>query len=258
MQMVLLPALLASALLLVVAGVAMLVIRFRGQAIPTWLIRLAVVVLALQSGTGGIVFIRTPLMLISIALQTAVIAWFLWRGGRRTTTGLLLIGTGLLGALWWGYYVLEDLLDPLSLYETVLWLWWAPSVILVVAGAALLPLSDRVVQKPIFPVAPSLKRDPMPVATAITREMSFGPLPLPTIVADGVAVGPRALARRLDRGSGGLHRHRRRALLLRHRPSPAWGLGGHGAHRQPRDEALAANDRDVSSDHAGEDARLAP
>jgi hypothetical protein len=188
MQIVLLTSLVGSALLFIVAGVAMLVLRFRGQPIPTWLIRLAVAVLALQSGSGGIFFIRTPVMLVSIVAQTAVIAWFLWRGGRRTTTGVLLIGTGLLGALWWGYYLLEDLIDPLSLYETVLWLWWAPSVLLVIAGAAMLPLGDRKVEKPIFPVAPSLKRDPMPIATAIARESSIGPLPLPTLVADGAAL----------------------------------------------------------------------
>lgn len=188
MQIVLLTATVASALLLILASVAMVVIRFRGQAIPTWLIRLAVVVLALQSGSAGIVFIRTPVMLVSIVLQTAVIAWFLWRGGRRTTTGVLLIGTGLFGALWWGYYVLEDLIDPLSLYEAVLWLWWAPSLLLVIAGVAMLPLGDRKIEKPIFPVAPSLKRDPVPIATAIARESSIGPLPLPTIVADGAAL----------------------------------------------------------------------
>ena len=188
MQIWLLSALLASVVVLIVGLLAMLLLRFRGRPIPTWLIRLVVVVLALQSGLGGIVCIRTPFVLASIALQTAVIVWFLWRAGRRTTTGILLIGTGALGALWWGQFLARDLLDPVSLYEPVLWLWWAPSAILLVVGAALIPLGDRTVDRPLFPQASSLSRDPMPLGTAITRELSIGPIPVATVVADGLAL----------------------------------------------------------------------
>ena len=188
LQTLLWPALFLSGALLLVAVVAMLVLRFRGRTLPTWLIRATVLLFALQAGVGGIIFIRTPLMLISLAFQAAIVVWLLWRAGRRTTTGILLIATGMIGAGWWGYFLLRDLLDPFDLYETVLWLWWAPSAILVVAGAILLPLGDRAVGKPMFPQAPSLKRDPMPIGSAIQRESAIGPLPVPTIVADGSAI----------------------------------------------------------------------
>jgi hypothetical protein len=188
LQTLLWPALFLSGALLLVAVVAMLVLRFRGRTLPTWLIRATVLLFALQAGVGGIIFIRTPLMLISLAFQAAIVVWLLWRAGRRATTGILLIGTGMIGAGWWGYFLLRDLLDPFDLYEAVLWLWWAPSAILVVAGAILLPLGDRAVGKPMFPQAPSLKRDPMPIGSAIQRESAIGPLPVPTIVADGSAI----------------------------------------------------------------------
>jgi len=188
LQALLWPTLFVSAALVLVAAVAMLILRFRGRTLPTWLIRSTVLLLALQSGVGGIIFIRTPPMLISIAGQTAVVVWLLWRAGRLTTTGILLIATGAFGAVWWGYFLLRDLLDPSDLYEAVLLLWWAPSAILVVAGAILLPLSDRIVEKPMFPQAPSLKRDPMPIGSALQRESAIGPLPVPVIVADGSAM----------------------------------------------------------------------
>jgi hypothetical protein len=62
-----------------------------------------------------------------------------------------------------------------------------------VAGAVLLPLGDRNVSRPVFPQAPSLKRDPMPVATALARELSIGPIPVPMLVADGLATVAAAI-----------------------------------------------------------------
>jgi hypothetical protein len=188
LQTLLWPALFLSGALLLVAVVAMLVLRFRGRTLPSWFIRSTVLLFALQAGVGGIIFIRTPPMLISLAVQAVIVVWLLWRSGRRTTTGILLIATGVFGAAWWGYFLFRDLLDPFDVYEAVLWLWWAPSAILVVAGAILLPLGDRAVEQPMFPQAPSLKREPMPIGSAIQRESAIGPLPVPVIVADGAAI----------------------------------------------------------------------
>ena len=188
LQSLLWPALFLSAALLLVAVAAMLFLRFRGRILPTWLIRSTVLLFALQAGVGGIIFIRTPPMLVSLAVQAAVVVWLLWRSGRRTTTGILVMATGAFGAGWWGYFLLRDLLDPSDLYEAVLWLWWAPSAIFVVAGAFLLPLGDRAIENPAFPQAPSLKRDPMPIGSAIQRETAIGPMPVPIVVADGLAI----------------------------------------------------------------------
>jgi hypothetical protein len=183
-----------SIVALVGAVVAMVALRMRGRSVPTWLIRCSVTLLGLQSGLAGIVFIRQPVMLVSITLQTAVLLWFLWRSGRRATSGLLLLTTGLLGFLWWGYFLVQDLVTAADLYEPVLWAWWAPSALAAAAGVVLLTLGDKPADRPMMPKPEGMARDPMVIANAIAREASFGPIPLAGLLADGtgllvVAVG---------------------------------------------------------------------
>ena len=188
MQIVLLIGLLASILVIFLTIPAMLVLRYRGRRIPGWLIRLTATAFGLQAGLGGIVFIRQPICLGSLALLTVFNLWFLVGSGRRATGGLLLLIAGLAGALWWGFFLVQDLADPADLYEDLLWLWWAPSAALVVAGAILLRMGDHPVERRIFPQMPSLRRDPMALGNAITREMSIGPIPLPGLLADATAL----------------------------------------------------------------------
>lgn len=80
----------------------MLILRFRSRRIPTWLGMLWVVTLGLQSSALAILFVREPLSLAADAVGVVILAWFLVRAGRWRTTGVLLIASGLLGALWWG------------------------------------------------------------------------------------------------------------------------------------------------------------
>ena len=188
MQIVLLIGLLASILVIFLTIPAMLVLRYRGRRIPGWLIRLTATAFGLQAGLGGIVFIRQPICLGSLAVLTVFNLWFLVGSGRRATGGLLLLIAGLAGALWWGFFLVQDLADPADLYEDLLWLWWAPSAALVVAGAILLRMGDHPVERRIFPQMPSLRRDPMALGNAITREMSIGPIPLPGLLADATAL----------------------------------------------------------------------
>jgi hypothetical protein len=177
-----------SIVALVAAVIAMVSLRMRGRGVPTWLIRGSVTILGLQSGLAGIVFIRQPVMLVSITLQTAVLLWFLWRAGRRATSGLLLLTTGLLGFLWWGYFLVQDLVTAADLYEPVLWAWWAPSALAAAAGVALLTLGDSPTDRPLMPKPEGMARDPMVIANAIAREASFGPIPLAGLLADGAGL----------------------------------------------------------------------
>jgi hypothetical protein len=73
---------------------------------------------------------------------------------------LLLTALGLPTALWWGYFLIEDALQPLVSYDAVLWLWWAPEVALMVAGALLIARGDRIVAPPTLfgPVADRVLR----------------------------------------------------------------------------------------------------
>ena len=172
----------------VVSLAAMLVLRYRGRRVPAWLARLTVVAMGLQSGLLAIIFIRQPILLGMLALQLAVEAGFIWRAGWRKATALLLLAAGLPGALWWGFFLAQDALDPADLYLPDLWLWWAPSAAVALVGAGMLRMSDRAVQKPIFPQPVTLQRDPLALATAMSREASIGPFPVAGVIADGVAL----------------------------------------------------------------------
>jgi hypothetical protein len=102
---------------------------------------------------------------------------------------LLLTALGLPTALWWGYFLIEDALQPLVSYDAVLWVWWAPEVALMVAGALLIARGDRIVAPPtLFVKAATQVREPAAVGSAIMRAMSIGPFPIQILVGVGVGL----------------------------------------------------------------------
>jgi hypothetical protein len=187
MQLLFPISILVTVLALVGSLATMLVLRFRGRSIPPWLVRCAVAALGLQSGLTAILFVRQPTIFGALAVQLGVAIWFLWRAAGKTSTGMLLLLTALPGALWWGFFLVQDAIDPADLYLPNLWLWFAPSAVLLVVGGFLVRLGDLHVEGPVFPQAASLRRDPMPLANALARESSIGPLPLASLVSDGMA-----------------------------------------------------------------------
>lgn len=182
---------LATVLLLLGAiglGVYMVVLRYRGRPVPAGVVRLAAGLLGTGQGVAFIWFIEEPATLVPLIVFTALPAYWLLRSGKRVAAGLLIATLGLAGGLWWGFFVVQDLLDPLDLYEPVLWLWWAPEVALIVVGTLVASRGDhKVPPVDLIKRTPAHVRDPIALASAFSRELAVGPIPIQALVAFAVA-----------------------------------------------------------------------
>lgn len=188
--------------LLAVLAYAM-VRRYRGRPIPRWAAWAASLLVGLSLSPMLILFGDRPAWVVAISAPVAWIAWQMARRGRRRLAGLTLLGLGLPAAIWWGRFVIEDLLDPASLYQPVLLLWWLPGLVAVIGAAALLLIGDGpVTDPPVIRRPPNVARDPMALANALNRAIQFGPYPFPTIVAESIAFVVIAVAVSLATAAG--------------------------------------------------------
>lgn len=163
-------------------------LRYRGRPVPAGMLRLAAALLGAGQGVAFIFFIEDPFTLVPIIVIPALSTYWLVRGGRRVAAGLLLATLGLAGALWWGFFLFQDLLDPLDLYEPILWLWWAPEVVLLIIGALIARGGDRSVPATeLIKRTPAHVRDPIALANAFQRELAVGPIQIQALIAFGVA-----------------------------------------------------------------------
>jgi hypothetical protein len=176
-------AILGVAAVLIYAGV----LRYRGRAIPRGLVRLGAGLEGASSAIGFL-FFADPGFVALFLVVPAYVVYRLVKGGHRIAAGTLLLALGLPGAAWWGYYLVQDALDPLISYDAVLWLWWAPEVALLAAGAFLIARGDRDVAPPtLFTKSATQVREPAVIGSAIMRGMMIGPLPITVLV--GVTAG---------------------------------------------------------------------
>ena len=161
------------------------VLRYRGREISPAVVRLGA---GLEGAACaiGFLFIADLRFLVLFLLVPAFFLYRLVRRGQRVAAGILLMALGSLGAAWWGYYLLQDALDPFISYESVLWLWWAPEVVLLVVGAFLIAQGDRnVAPSTLFATSASQVREPAAIGSAIMRAMSIGPFPIQLIIGFG-------------------------------------------------------------------------
>jgi len=168
-----------------VVGVYAVVLRLLGRQVPSGMVRM----LAGLLGAGfsiAFLYFEEPVTLAIFMAPPAYAAYELWRRGQRIAIGTMLITLALPGAAWWGFFLVEDVLDPIDLYDSILWLWWAPEVALIVIGAVLIARGDRTVaakEPMLFARAATHVRNPAEIANAIGRAMTIGSIPIPLLVS---------------------------------------------------------------------------
>jgi hypothetical protein len=177
-------AMLGTVGVLVYAGVR----RYRGRAISRATVRLAAGLEGAASAIGFL-FLSEPVFAVLILAVPAYATYWLLQRGHRVATGILLIVLGLPGAAWWGYYLVQDAVDPFVTYDAVLWLWWAPELALIVAGALLMARGDREAPaQHLFVNAATHVRDPAVIGSSILRATAIGPIPIQTLIGCGAAL----------------------------------------------------------------------
>lgn len=177
-------AILGAAAVLIYAAV----LRYRGRDIPPALVRLGA---GLEGAAGAFGFLFLPdLRFLALFLVfPAFLVYRFLRRGQRVAVGIMLVALGLVGAVWWGFYLVQDALDPFISYDPQLWLWWAPEVALLVVGAFLIAQGDRdVPPASLFVTSATQVREPAAVGSAIMRGMMIGPFPIQIIVGGGAGL----------------------------------------------------------------------
>jgi hypothetical protein len=168
--------------------------KYRRRPISPATVRLGVALLG-AGHSFGLLYVSEPVVLVSFLVLPAVATYWLLRRGLRVAGGLLLIALGLPTGLWWGFFVAQDAIDPLPLYDPILWLWWAPAVALVTVGSILVTRGDRPAPGPqLFERAATHVRDPAALGNALVRSIMIGPIPMPMVIGlvaamVGVGVG---------------------------------------------------------------------
>jgi hypothetical protein len=162
--------------------------RYHGRSVPAWTQWSGAFLTGFALSSPFIFFITEPIWLVLGSVPLLWIAWLLARSGRRRLAGLAILGLALPGAVWWGRFLVEDALNPFSLYDEVLLLWWLPAMAGVIVAVALIVAGDRrdrvarVMKRP-----PNAVRDPMALGNALGAAVSFGPFPMPSVIAELVA-----------------------------------------------------------------------
>jgi hypothetical protein len=162
--------------------------RYRGRPISRATVRLGA---GLFGASNAIAFLFLPELWVvaSFLPGPALVIYWLLRRGDWVAAGTLLIVLGLPGAVWWGYYLVQDALDPFVSYDSVLWLWWAPEVMVIFSGALLVARGDREMPAPLlFAKAPAHVRDPAAIGSAILRATTIGPIAIQTLIGVGAAL----------------------------------------------------------------------
>ena len=182
---------LAGATLLVVTAA---ILRIQGRKVPAWMAPAT----ALGYGMG------VSLMVVSWSLVEEPIALALLVAGvvlpvaiagqarRFDLGGWVLVGAGLPAVVWWGQYVLQDVLHESISYEEGLVVWFGSAVGVTLAGLAGIGLGNRVSAAPprLAPDEPDPDRT-VAIARAFQEELQFGPIDFPNAVSVvvGIAAG---------------------------------------------------------------------
>lgn len=172
--------------------VAAAVLRFHDRAIPGWLIPST----AFAFGVGASLMVLLwpvttgpveAVLFLALAFGPALLAA---RAHRFDLAGWILVGSGLIPLLWWGYYVAQDVTQEGIAYEDGLVVWFGSSAAIVLLGLVGVTLGNRV---PAAPPRPSPgEPDPergLVIARALLEELRFGPLDLPNALSIGLAAG---------------------------------------------------------------------
>lgn len=140
-------------------------------------------------------FITQPVIVVVTSLPLLWITFLLARSGRFRLAGLAILGLCLPGAVWWGRFLVQDALDPFPLYDEALLLWWLPELVGVIMAMGLMIIGDRPVPVPrVMRRPPNAVREPMALGNALSAAIAFGFYPLPSLVAELVALAATAAA----------------------------------------------------------------
>ena len=177
------PLVLASGLVWAIAR------RYRGRSLPAWASVPGAFLLGFALSANFVFFIAEPILIIATSLPVLWISFLLGRSGRFRHAGLAVLGLCLPGALWWGRFYYQDVVDPALLYDDAVRLWFLVPFVGALMGIGLIVMGDRSDPVPrVMRRPPNAARDPMALGNVLSAAIAFGIYPLPSLVAELTAL----------------------------------------------------------------------
>ena len=164
-------------------------LRYRGRSLPDWAALAGAFLLGFALSANFVFFISEPIFLIATCVPVLWIAFLLARSGRFRHAGLAVLGLCLPGALWWGRFYYQDVVDPAPLYDEAIRLWFLVPLVGAIMGIGLFVMGDRSEPVPrVMRRPPNAVRDPMTLGGVLSADVAIGIYPLPSLVAELLAL----------------------------------------------------------------------
>jgi hypothetical protein len=133
-------------------------------------------------------YAREPLFILSFVVVALAAAGVLAATRRYRMAGALLLGLAVPSVLWWGWFIVADVVDPFVSYQLVLIGWFAQSLFVALLGVIGVVLGNRV------QLSAHSSRDGPPehrvmvISTAFLREIGLGPITYPEVFASAASL----------------------------------------------------------------------
>jgi hypothetical protein len=163
-------------------------LRMSGRRIPLWLVHVTAGLVGLSQSFALVAYATSPTWLLPTAVLAALGGWALLSRGRRIAFGIMLVATGLPAVVWWAVFLFREMSSAFG-GDPVWWLWATPSLVVAIIGGGFVLSGDRAAPPPrLFPQPAGMPRDPMPIANALQRAHTVGPIPVPTLLVEAPAL----------------------------------------------------------------------
>jgi hypothetical protein len=180
------------ALLSTIFAIGMLLyaaVRRRGRKpIPAWVTYGGLVAFGISASTFPIGWSYDPVYLLGLVAVHLITAGVLAVTRRYRMAGALLLGLAGPSLLWWGWFIVSDVLDATIGYDLILIGWFAQSLFVAGLGVIGVVIGNRVRTDP-----PPTRDGPagarvMVISQAFAREIALGPITYPEALAAQAAL----------------------------------------------------------------------
>lgn len=186
------PLLLLGSMLSIIVAVGMLlyaaVRRRGGKPIPTWATYGGLFAFGAGFSVIPIGWAYDPIYMLGWVAIPLLMAAGLTVTRRYRMTGAMLLGLALPSVLWWGWFIVADVVDAAIGYDLIVIGWFSQSLFVAALGVIGVVLGNRVPNEPPpSPDGPPEARV-MVITGALQREVALGPINYPEVIATGASL----------------------------------------------------------------------
>jgi hypothetical protein len=177
----------ATAVVILLLAASILVVR--DHDVPDWFVSFAAFAFGISVNLSVMILAGADAVtLIATVVAIAVVPVVAVSYRRFGIAGWFLVGASLPAVLWWGFFIVQDLMTPSFTYAGDLLVWFASAAGMTALGLFSVAIGDRLPDQP--PLRPPSEPDPSRVAAVATAYLGArraGTLDVPNALSLGLA-----------------------------------------------------------------------